>query len=113
MLGLSTDTRTVHYQMVSVSSTLPGYEITKCLGVVQGIAEGSFPILSLEHVAFEKGGGLDDLVERAKSEVSKAAGMRGADGIVDLRFEVMGRHTEKGVLAYGTAVNCRKIEPQR
>lgn len=109
MLGLSSDIRTIHHQMISASSSLPGYEITKCLGVVQGIAEGSFPILSLENMSFEKGGGLDDLVEKAKSEVSKAAGMRGADAIVDLRFEIIGRHTEKGVLAYGTAVACRKI----
>lgn len=109
MLGLSSDGPRIPYQMVSVSSILPGYEITKCLGVVRGVAEGPFPILSLEHVSIEKGGGLDDLVEKARTEVSRAAGMLGADAIVDLRFEVIGRHTEKGVLAYGTAVKCRKL----
>ena len=53
--------------MMTNMATLPGFEITELLGTVEGIAEKGFPILGIGSFIFEKGGGMSELIDKAKS----------------------------------------------
>jgi len=109
MLGLSSyDEISLGPSRITNSDTLPGLEITEVLGVVEGIAERSFPILKIGGVGLSKGGGLDELISEAKKELARAAVDKGADAVIGLRYQIMGRDVEKSALAYGTAVKCRR-----
>ena len=111
MLGLNlADDSTIRLSMMTCADSLPGFEITAVVGVVEGISEKSFPILDIGNVGIARGGGLQELIEDAKNLLAQAAGELGADAIVGFRYQIMGRHVEKSALAYGTAVKCKRIE---
>ncbi len=98
-------------KMITTSESLPGFQITDVLGVMAGVAEKSFTSVAVGNIGMVSGGGLADLVEDAKSGLVSLASQRGANGIVGFRYEVVGRDLEKSVVAYGTAVVLRKLEP--
>ena len=111
MLSLNlSDESSVRLSMMTCANSLPGYEITAVLGVAEGIIEKSFPILEIGNVGLARGGGLQELLEDAKSALARVAGEMGADAIIGLRYQIMGRQVEKSALAYGTAVKCKKTE---
>jgi uncharacterized protein YbjQ (UPF0145 family) len=105
--------------LITTSTTLEGYKITKQLGVVRGITVRSRSILG------NIGGGLQslfggklsiyvELCEKAREEAFQLmiqhANEHGANAIINMRYdanEVMDGITE--VLAYGTAVVVEKI----
>jgi uncharacterized protein YbjQ (UPF0145 family) len=106
-------------QMVTNSFELPGYRITRNLGVIRGITVRSRSIFG--NIA----GGLQSLVggrlsvyvelcektrEEAFHEMLQHAADRGANAIINMRYdanEILEGITE--VLAYGTAVVVEKI----
>ncbi len=104
--------------LVATTNDLPGYRITKQLGLVRGITVRSRSVIGNLGGAIQSvfGGKLSiyvELAERAREEalehmVEHAQGM-GADAVLAMRYdanEIMEGITE--VLAYGTAV---KVEP--
>ena len=109
----------IDLSLITTSIDLPGYRITRHLGVVRGITVRSRSILG--NIA----GGLQTLVggkisiyvelcektrEEAFQQMLHHAGERGANAIISMRYdanEVMNGVTE--VLAYGTAVVVEKI----
>ena len=104
--------------LVATTNDLPGYRITKQLGLVRGITVRSRSVIGNLGGAIQSvfGGKLSiyvDLAERAREEalehmVEHARSM-GADAVLAMRYdanEIMEGITE--VLAYGTAV---KVEP--
>jgi uncharacterized protein YbjQ (UPF0145 family) len=109
-LGLNLNEPRVSSSMITSAETLSGFEIINMMGIVEGISEGSFPAISVGGVGVQKGGGLDRLVEDARAQISRAASEKGANGIVGFRYAIIGRDLEKSVLAYGTAVLCRRLE---
>ena len=50
------------------------------------------------------------MVEAAKAKLSRGAAECGANAIVSMRYEIIGRELEKSVRAYGAAVKCRAVE---
>ena len=96
-------------KMITTAETLTGYDIASMLGPVEGIVEKGFSAVSVEGFGIVRGGGLDQLVQNAKDLVARAAAERGADAVVALRYVVSGRELEKSVVAYGTAVKCKKL----
>ena len=104
--------------LVATTNDLPGYRITKQLGLVRGITVRSRSVIGNLGGAIQSvfGGKLSiyvELAERAREEalehmVEHAQGM-GADAVLAMRYdanEIMEGITE--VLAYGTAV---QVEP--
>lgn len=108
MLGLNTMDDYVSGSMISTGDSMPGYEIEASLGIVEGLSERSFPAVGIGGVGVFKGGDLDKLFEEAKRQAAHQAGQLGANAIIAFRYAVMGREVEKSVLAYGTAVKCRR-----
>lgn len=105
-------------QLVSTTNDIPGYRITRPLGIVRGITVRSRSIVGNLGAALQTlvGGNISiytELCEKARGEafdlmLQHAAAM-GANGIVGMRYdanEVAEGVTE--VLAYGTAV---QVEP--
>lgn len=107
-LGLSNIEDQVAGSMISTGETLPEYVIEKVFGIVEGLSERSFPAVGIGGVGIYKGGELDKLFEEAKQQMARNAAAFGANAIVGFRYAIMGREVEKTVLAYGTAVKCRK-----
>ncbi len=95
--------------MITSAETLSGFEVVEVLGVVEGVAEGSFPVIGIGNVGIEKGGGMDALLHDAKTQLARVGYEKGANAVVAFRYQIVGRHTEKSVVAYGTAVRCKKI----
>jgi len=109
----------IDQQMVTNSFELPGYRITRNLGIVRGITVRSRSIFG--NIA----GGLQSLVggrlsvyvelcektrEEAFHEMLQHAAERGGNAIINMRYdanEILEGITE--VLAYGTAVVVEKI----
>ena len=104
--------------LVTTTNELPGYRITRHIGLVRGVTVRSRSVLGNLGGALQSvfGGKLSiyvELAERAREEalehmVEHAQGM-GADAVLAMRYdanEIMEGITE--VLAYGTAV---KVEP--
>ncbi len=109
----------IENSMTTTAFELPGYRITKNIGMSRGIVVRSRSIIGTI------GGGLQTLVggnitlftslcERARLEafelMSKHAGDMGANAVIGVRYDatgVGGGVTE--VLAYGTAVVVEKI----
>ena len=105
--------------MITTSTQLEGYRITRQLGVVRGITVRSRSLLG------NLAGGLQSLLggrisvyvdlcettrEEAFQHMIQHAGERGANAIINMRYdanEVMNGITE--VLAYGTAVIVEKV----
>lgn len=104
--------------LVATTNDLPGYRITKHLGLVRGITVRSRSVIGNLGGAIQSvfGGKLSiyvELAERARQEayehMVEHAQQMGADAVVGMRYdanEIMEGITE--VLAYGTAV---KAEP--
>jgi uncharacterized protein YbjQ (UPF0145 family) len=105
-------------QLVSTTNDIPGYRVTRPLGIVRGITVRSRSIVGNLGAALQTlvGGNISiytELCEKARGEafdlmLQHAAAM-GANGIVGMRYdanEVAEGVTE--VLAYGTAV---QVEP--
>ena len=100
--------------MVTTALTLPGYKVTKSLGVVRGITVRSRSIVGNFFGGIQSlfGGNITiytDLCEQARSEtyelMCRQAEQRGANAIIAMHYdatEVMAGLTE--VLCYGTAV---------
>ena len=106
-------------QLITTSTTLEGYRITKQLGLVRGITVRSRSIFGNIAGGFQTliGGKISiyvELCEKTREEAYQLmiqhANERGANAIINMRYdanEVMNGVTE--VLAYGTAVVVEKI----
>lgn len=105
--------------MITTSTDLEGYRITRNLGVVRGITVRSRSVLGNIAGGLQTlfGGQISiyvDLCEKTREEafqyMMQHAAERGANAIINMRYdanEVMNGVTE--VLAYGTAVMVEKI----
>jgi uncharacterized protein YbjQ (UPF0145 family) len=105
--------------LITTSTSLEGYRVTKHLGVVRGITVRSRGALGNIAGGFQSlfGGRLSiyvELCENAREEAFQLlvqhAQALGANGIINMRYdanEVMQGITE--VLAYGTAVVVEKV----
>ena len=106
-------------QLITTSTTLEGYRITKHLGLVRGITVRSRSIFGNIAGGFQTllGGKISiyvELCEKTREEAYQLmiqhANERGANAIINMRYdanEVMNGVTE--VLAYGTAVVVERI----
>lgn len=104
--------------MITTSTALDGYKITRNLGVVRGITVRSRSVLGNIAGGLQTifGGQISiyvDLCEKTREEafqyMMQHAAERGANAIINMRYdanEVMNGVTE--VLAYGTAVVVEK-----
>ncbi|UAY51690.1 YbjQ family protein [Ferruginibacter albus] len=109
----------VDEQLITASTNLEGYRITKHLGIVRGITVRSRSVLGNFAGGVQSffGGRLSiyvNLCEKAREEAYQLliqhSNERGANAIINVRYdanEVMNGITE--VLAYGTAVVVEKI----
>ncbi|MEO6669540.1 MAG: YbjQ family protein [Ferruginibacter sp.] len=109
----------IDQQLITTSTSLEGYRITKHLGIVRGITVRSRSLLGNIGGGVQSlfGGKLSiyvELCEKAREEayqyLLQHANEKGANAIVNMRYdanEVMQGITE--VLAYGTAVTVEKI----
>lgn len=105
--------------MITTSTALEGYKITRQMGLVRGITVRSRSILgSFAGTFMTIFGGRNaiytDLCERAREEAFQLmithAKEKGANAVINMRYdanEVMQGLTE--VLAYGTAVVVEKV----
>jgi uncharacterized protein YbjQ (UPF0145 family) len=109
----------VNQELITTSTSLEGFKITKHLGVVRGITVrsrglgGNF-VGGLQTMFGGKIGVYVKLCEQAREEAYQLmlqhAAERGANAVINMRYdanEVMAGVTE--VLAYGTAVVAEKI----
>ena len=108
----------IDLNLITTSTSLEGYRITKQLGLVRGITVRSRSALGNMAGSFMTifGGRstiYTDLCETAREEayqlMIKHAGEKGANAVINMRYdanEVMAGLTE--VLAYGTAVFVEK-----
>jgi uncharacterized protein YbjQ (UPF0145 family) len=108
--------------MITTAFELPGYTITKNLGVVRGITVRSRSIVGNIFGALQSlfGGNITiytELCEQARTEayelMCRHARVRGANAVIAMHYdatEVMAGLTE--VLCYGTAVLVTPIEKQ-
>ena len=106
--------RSLDQSMIASNPTLPGYRITRSLGVVRGITVRSRSVVGNVGVALQTlvGGNitiLTELCEKTREEafdlMIRHAEERGGNAVVGVRYdatEVMHGVTE--VLCYGTAV---------
>ena len=104
--------------MITTSTELDGYRVTRNLGVVRGITVRSRSVLGNIAGGLQTlfGGQISiyvDLCEKTREEafqyMMQHAAERGANAIINMRYdanEVMNGITE--VLAYGTAVQVEK-----
>ncbi len=104
--------------MITTSTALDGYRVTRNLGVIRGITVRSRSVLGNVAGGLQSlfGGRLSiyvELCENAREEafqhMMQHAAERGANAIINMRYdanEVMNGITE--VLAYGTAVVVEK-----
>lgn len=105
--------------MITTSTTLEGYRVTRNLGVIRGITVRSRSVLGNFAGGLQSlfGGRLSiyvELCENAREEafqhMMQHAAEKGANAVINMRYdanEVMNGITE--VLAYGTAVVAEKI----
>ena len=109
----------IDQQLITTSTSLDGYRITKHLGIIRGITVRSRSLLGNIGGGIQSlfGGKLSiyvELCEKTREEayhlMLQHANERGANAIINMRYdanEVMNGITE--VLAYGTAVIVEKI----
>jgi len=109
----------INPQFVTTAFELPGYRITKNLGVVRGIVVRSRSIVGNVGATIQTlfGGNITiytDLCEKARADaynlMLEHAGERGANALIGMRYdanEVAAGVTE--VLAYGTAVMVEQL----
>jgi uncharacterized protein YbjQ (UPF0145 family) len=107
--------------LVSTTETIPGYEITELLDIARGSTVrarnvGRDIVAGLRNLA---GGEIREYTrlmaearEQAIDRMMADAEDLGADAIVNVRFTTaMVMQGSSEILAYGTAVKIRKIEP--
>ncbi len=109
----------IDQQLITTSTILEGYRITKHLGIVRGITVRSRSLFGNIAGGFQTlfGGKISiyvELCEKTREEayqfMLQHANERGANAIINMRYdanEVMNGVTE--VLAYGTAAVVEKI----
>src|SRR5512133_4389881 len=105
---------------LTTANDLPGYRITRCLGMVRGVTVRSRSVFGTIGASLQTlvGGNIrlfTDLCEKTREEaydlLLEHAAERGANAIIAVRFDandVMDGVTE--VLAYGTAVQVVRAE---
>jgi uncharacterized protein YbjQ (UPF0145 family) len=108
----------VNASMVTTAFDLPGYRVTKTLGLVRGVTVRSRSILGTLGASLETimGGNItlfEDMCEKAREQaldlMLEHAGQHGASAVIGVRYdatEVMQGVTE--VIAYGTAVQVER-----
>jgi uncharacterized protein YbjQ (UPF0145 family) len=108
----------VNASMVTTAFDLPGYRVTKTLGLVRGVTVRSRSILGTLGASLETlvGGNItlfEDMCEKAREQaldlMLEHAGEHGANAVIGVRYdatEVMQGVTE--VIAYGTAVQVER-----
>ena len=101
----------VKRSMMSTTDVITGYEVTDSLRVVEVALEQGFSKISIQNVGLVGGGGLSSLISDAKDALAMLAGEFDANAIIGLRYVIEGRELEKSIIAFGTAVKCRKTTP--
>jgi uncharacterized protein YbjQ (UPF0145 family) len=108
----------VNANMVTTTFDLPGYRVTKMLGLVRGVTVRSRSILGTLGASLETivGGNItlfEDMCEKTREQaldlMLEHAGQHGANAVIGVRYdatEVMQGVTE--VIAYGTAVQVER-----
>jgi uncharacterized protein YbjQ (UPF0145 family) len=108
----------VNANMVTTTFDLPGYRVTKMLGLVRGVTVRSRSILGTLGASLETivGGNItlfEDMCEKTREQaldlMLEHAGQHGANAVIGMRYdatEVMQGVTE--VIAYGTAVQVER-----
>ncbi|MDP9039191.1 MAG: heavy metal-binding domain-containing protein [Acidobacteriota bacterium] len=96
--------------MITTAETLIGFEIVQLMGTVEGVIELGFSAVSVGGVGVVNGGGLENMLFEAKQLLAQMASQRGANAVIGFRYALTGRNLEKSVVAYGTAVNVKKVE---
>jgi uncharacterized protein YbjQ (UPF0145 family) len=108
----------VNGSMVTTTFDLPGYRVTKTLGLVRGVTVRSRSILGTLGASLETivGGNItlfEDMCEKTREQaldlMLEHAGQHGANAVIGVRYdatEVMQGVTE--VIAYGTAVQVER-----
>ena len=103
---------------VTTTFDLPGYRVTKTLGLVRGVTVRSRSIFGTIGASLETlvGGNItlfEDMCEKTREQaldlMLEHAGQHGADAVIGVRYdatEVMQGVTE--VIAYGTAVQVER-----
>ncbi len=104
--------------MVTTALEIPGYRVTKCLGLVRGVTVRSRSVLGTLGASLETlvGGNItlfEEMCEKTRAQsldlMMEHALQRGANAIICMRYdatEVMQGVTE--VIAYGTAVQVER-----
>jgi uncharacterized protein YbjQ (UPF0145 family) len=110
MIGLNLNEPSIPSHMITTSTTLPGFEIARVFGIVEGVSERSFPAVGVGGVGIYKGGEMDALMREARERLSHAAAELGANAVVGFTYVLVGREVEKSAAAYGTAVYCKKLD---
>jgi uncharacterized protein YbjQ (UPF0145 family) len=90
--------------MVATTEMLPGYEIVRSLGVVEGISTSLFNGL-MKGVRSV----LVDSMREAYLDMLQQAASHGAQAIVGVRYAAPMGDVERVVMVYGTAVTVKKI----
>jgi len=108
----------VNASMVTTTFDLPGYRVTKTLGLVRGVTVRSRSILGTLGASLETivGGNItlfEDMCEKTREQaldlMLEHAAQHGANAVIGVRYdatEVMQGVTE--VIAYGTAVQVER-----
>jgi uncharacterized protein YbjQ (UPF0145 family) len=108
----------VNEAMITTSFELPGYQISKSLGLVRGVTVRSRSILGTLGASLETivGGNItlfETMCEKTREQalelMMEHAAQRGANAVIGVRYdatEVMQGVTE--VIAYGTAVQVER-----
>lgn len=105
--------------MLSTMNDLPGYQVTEVVGEVFGITVRS------RHAGARLGAGLKSLIGgelagmtrmlqesrvEAQERLAEAAGQRGADAVLAMRFDANDLwDVGQEICAYGTAVKVRRL----
>jgi len=109
----------MEHEMISTSFEVPGYRVTKNLGLVRGVTVRSRSVIGSFAGSVQTifGGNISiftELCEKARQEaydlMLEHADEMGANGIIGMRYDandVMDGVTE--VLAYGTAVVMQRV----
>lgn len=110
----------IPYSMTSTGFDMPGYRITRSLGVVRGVVVRSRSVFGTIGATVQTlvGGNITMFTKLAEQTRQQAfdtmlvqADVAGADGVIGIRYdatELMQGVTE--VLCYGTAVNLMALE---
>jgi uncharacterized protein YbjQ (UPF0145 family) len=108
MLGLAHNNTTISHKMITTSEELLGFEIVEMMGPIEGVVEVGYA----KGFGVVEGGKLEEMLFVAKDILARSAYNRSADGVIGFRYMFTARELEKSVVAYGTAVKCKKRSTQ-